>query len=308
MNAKLVRRPRRREVLLAPLAGLAGLALTGCAGFGLAPASGRWQYLDLPGQRALDEAAFQARLTQADLLLLGERHDNPQHHQARARWLRGLARLGRPLGVVAEHLSAPLRLAGPDTGPLAQRLATAGFDTKAWAWPVHEALFATVDTLGWPLLGGNLPRPQVRQIAREGESAVPPDELRLLRDSPLPPAAQAALRAELVEGHCGQLAGARLDTMTWAQRARDASMALALQRLRSSLGPGSLVVLLAGNGHVRRDHGVAALLPLAAPGARVLSVGLLEPDEAEGATGHYDLACVTAAVQREDPCRSLRMG
>jgi uncharacterized iron-regulated protein len=38
---------------------------------------------------------------------------------------------------------------------------------------------------------------------------------------------------------------------------------------------GEPAVLLAGNGHVRRDHGVPVLIAAAEPGARVLSVGFL---------------------------------
>jgi uncharacterized iron-regulated protein len=56
------------------------------------------------------------------------------------------------------------------------------------------------------------------------------------------------------------------------QRARDAMMA---DRLAATSGSGG-GVLIAGNGHVRKDRGVPWYLARLRPGARSISVGLLE--------------------------------
>ena len=93
--------------------------------------------------------------------------------------------------------------------------------------------------------------------------------------------------------------------MLWAQRARDAAMALTLAgqwRRRRAGGDRGPVILLAGNGHVRRDYGVPQLLAAMLPQARLLAVCLLEP-------GHdappCDVIWTTAATSRDDPCRGF---
>jgi uncharacterized iron-regulated protein len=92
-----------------------------------------------------------------------------------------------------------------------------------------------------------------------------------------------------------------------AQRARDAALALAIE------GAPGATLLIAGNGHVRRDLGVPLYLP---SGSSVLSVGFLEtrPAEsdprayAEGAGGMatYDYVWFTAPQARTDPCEALK--
>jgi uncharacterized iron-regulated protein len=61
-------------------------------------------------------------------------------------------------------------------------------------------------------------------------------------------------------------------------------------------------VLLAGDGHVRRDIGVPRWLSPATR-ARSISIGLLEGNDAEPAA--FDLAIETPAQQREDPCDEM---
>ena len=60
--------------------------------------------------------------------------------------------------------------------------------------------------------------------------------------------------------------------MMRVQRARDAMMA---DRLAATSGRGG-GVLIAGNGHVRKDRGVPWYLARLRPGARSVSIGLLE--------------------------------
>ena len=87
--------------------------------------------------------------------------------------------------------------------------------------------------------------------------------------------------------------------MTRAQFARDAVMA---QVLRKHAARGA--VLLAGNGHVRRDIGVPRWLS-AMPIERQLAVGFVEDDDPV-VEGRFDAVVVTARAERKDPCNGLR--
>lgn len=271
-----------------------------------------------PRQARLDEAALRARLTAADVLLLGERHDEPEHHVRRGSLLLALA-LARPaapsprsdaaalrLAVVAEQLLRGRSLGdgvpGPAPQPLLPRLQAAGFDPRSWGWPLYEPLFAPLDAarragLALELGGANLPLEQVRRAVREGEPALPPELTALLQSAPLQAPARARLDADLRESHCGQMPEARLPGMRLAQRARDAAMwqALAAARRRADLA-----VLLAGNGHVRLDYGVPVLAAVDQPAWRVLSVGF--GVIGESVDGPYDLLWQTPGRPAEDPC------
>lgn len=262
----------------------AGSALAaGCAQLG-AP---RERIVEVASGRELTRDELLAAIRASEFALLGELHDNPLHHRRRGEVLAGLP---ASTTVVAEHLT---RGSSFEAGTaLLPGLVAAGFDPKGWDWPLHEPLFAAVVRARQRLVGGNLSRELARRMAREGEAALTEDLAALLRTAPLDAAAQSALDADLIAGHCRQLPAARLPGMRLAQRARDAAMASALLN-----GLGHPTVLLAGNGHVRTDYGVPRLLA----GRTFVSVGFVEPQEAS-AGAPYTHLWITPAVERADPC------
>lgn len=293
----------RRGSLAALVGGLAGsLGLAGCANRGSGEAV---VVLDAASGRPLTPDEVIAGLRASELLLLGEQHDNPEHHRVRGGWL---ARLAGSI-VVAEHLPRGQRVQWQPRA-LSPSLEASGFEPQAWRWPLHEPLFAPLMAQDRPLWGGNAPREEVRAVARGAESSLSGDARQALAGAELSAEAQAGLDAELQQGHCGQLPAARLPGMRLAQRLRDAAMG---QTLLDAWAAGARpAVLVAGNGHVRKDWGVAAWLARRAPQRRVLSVGFGE-GLADGrlppvAPAPYDWWCVTAAVPgRGDPCEGLRM-
>lgn len=299
----------RRRILAALCAPLAA-GFAGCAGFRPADASARVAAppaLLAPGESLVDAAGARVEVTHAlaamraaDFLLLGEVHDNPRHHALRAMLLEALA--PRPRALVFEQLERGGDAAGVPPPELpAQWLDAVGFDRRAWGWPLHRPLFETALRLRLPVRGLGLSRAAVRRAAREGAAALPAALAEALVTARLAAAPEAALDDALQQGHCNALPAAALPGMRVAQRARDAAMALAL------LDAGAPAALIAGNGHVRRDFGVPQLLAAMRPGARTLSVGLLEREPDGSLPGRerldaYDLVWVTAAAPREDPC------
>ena len=88
--------------------------------------------------------------------------------------------------------------------------------------------------------------------------------------------------------------------MARAQFARDAVMADVLRRSARSSG----VVLLAGNGHVRRDIGVPHWLGTL--NNRVFAVGYLETTDDSTPVVAFDAVVRTAPAERPDPCAEFR--
>ena len=246
-----------------------------------------------------------AALRRAPFILLGELHDNPAHHAARAALLTELLADRKRTTVVFEQLDRDQDEALKNVAPRASSQAlieAAGFDQKGWAWPLHKPVFDAALAGGATVRGGNISRDQARQIVRTGAAAWPADIAALSAATPWSDTQQAALVQDIAQSHCGALPASLLPGMAQAQRARDAALAQAMLNARAAAA--ERVVLIAGNGHVRRDRAVPAYLIAAgvAPGA-IVSRGYLEDDiSAEDAVTAYDGAVKTAGVARGDVC------
>ena len=111
---------------------------------------------------------------------------------------------------------------------------------------------------------------------------------------------QSAQEREIDAGHSHALPPAMWLRMARAQLARDAVMADVLRRASGAGG----VVLLAGNGHVRRDIGVPRWL--GAINDRVFAVGYLEIDDETTPVTAFDAFVRTVAAERVDPCAQFK--
>ncbi|MDO9314634.1 MAG: ChaN family lipoprotein [Burkholderiaceae bacterium] len=268
--------------------------------------------------RVLSLAQAVQRLRSTRHLLLGEIHDNPEHHRIRAALLREMLADGLPTWVVFEQMDRQHNAAIAAAPRNTDAVMEAGrLDQKNWVWPLHRPLLDAALAGGATVLGGNLSRAEATQVVRGGITQVPADLRRYLSDTgddatPTPSRWTAALDTELARqidaGHCGALPAKMVAPMALAQRARDAALASAMLQAPA----GTRVVLIAGNGHVRRDIGVPHyLLAKAATSpndARMVSIGFLEraADSSTSVDGPYDEAWFTARVARPDPCESFR--
>jgi uncharacterized iron-regulated protein len=265
----------------------------------------------------VDQAALYRDLAQARFVLLGERHDNPDHHRLQARVVKELLRAGRRPAVVLEMLDIENQLAIDRY--LAQPTATAaGFgDAVGWSksnWPPfteYQPIFEVAFTARLRIQAGNLPHASVRSLVKQGPSALPEAQRRELRlEEPFPAELQAPLIEELRASHCGHLPEPLLAPMALAQHARDAQMARVL--LSAEEQP---AVLIAGSGHTRLDRGVPYYLGLDAPGARIASLAMVEVEKDQtDPRGYYQAAALapfhylwfTPRVSDEDPCAAFR--
>jgi uncharacterized iron-regulated protein len=278
----------RRRFLARTGAFLATSAIAGCAP------------LD-PGPRA-----WQQRLRGDTVALLGEVHDNAELHRLRAAALRRACEGGwRPVLALEQFdldRQADLDRARRERPrDVAHLIGTAAPDRSGWHWPFYEPLIALALELDLGLLAANLPRAQAGRIVGEGVEAVLGE--RRSRELGLAGAPDAALLAaqqrEIEAGHCGALPGSVVPGMARAQLARDAAMAGVLRR---SASQGA--VLVAGNGHVRRDLGVPRWLGEWGA-ARLLAVGFLETGDSADADA-FDAVVYATPAPREDPCAAFR--
>jgi uncharacterized iron-regulated protein len=255
-------------------------------------------------------------LRAARFRLLGEVHDNPAHHAIRLRLLDALAESSLKPAVAFEQFDRMHDKA------LQQRLATGEvtaeavaqavqFDRKGWNWDLYRPLVEAALRHRMPLRAANLSRAEASRIAKEGMAALGAQRISQLRLQAVWSAEkERALREIVYEGHCRSIPEPLTANITAAQRARDATLAEALLE-----PPANGAVLIAGNGHVRRDLGVPLYLQQALPDTRIVSLGLLEVENgkdraadyfAVGPERTYDFAWFTPRAAREDPCKALR--
>lgn len=194
----------------------------------------------------------------AAILLLGEQHDEPDHHRLEREMVSALA--GR--GVLAA-LALEMAASGTSTAGLPAQAGeddvrrALGWESAGWPWADYAPAVMAAVAAGVPVVGANLPRQQLR-------TAMADATLDGLLPGPAIKAQQQAIR----EGHCGLLPESQIAPMTRVQIARDRSMAATLARL---VVAGKTVLLIAGGEHTDPEVGVPLHLPpgLASKSARL---------------------------------------
>jgi uncharacterized iron-regulated protein len=255
---------------------------------------------------------WEDRLRGDAIVLLGELHDNPIQHRLRLEILQRAFAAGWRPAIAMEQFDREhqpdierARSERPlDAGYLIEQAAPRdGKPGSGWNWEYYRPYVALALQYRVPLLAANLSRSDAEKIVEHGYSSVfeaaAVHSLGLDRERPQLLAAQ---EQEIDVGHCHAMPKEQLPSVARAQMARDAVMAT-IVREHAVQG----VVLLAGDGHVRRDIGVPTSFDPAVL-ARVLAVGFLERGEPTPPDSAFDAVVITDPAPRPDPCAPLRRG
>jgi uncharacterized iron-regulated protein len=230
--------------------------------------------------RLVSETKLVEAAAAADFVLIGERHDNRDHHRLQARIVRSLQRHARqPRAVAFEMIGADRQLdiveyLDQHPGDAAGLGAAVDWESGGWPpWALYEPIARVALANDAQIVAADLNEAQKRAVFGEGAQALRTSFVRRTGlDRDFPAGLTSDLRDELHEAHCGQESPDVLRGMYQVQRARDAMMA---DRLAAASGKAG-GILIAGNGHVRNDRGVPWYLARLEPGARTLSIGLVE--------------------------------
>jgi uncharacterized iron-regulated protein len=274
---------------------------------------------DVTATTFISEATLNSRLAGSRFVMLGERHDNPDHHVLQAKLVRALVEAGRRPALGFEMLSTD------DAPALARYLArspkdAAGLgDAVNWSrsgwpeWRLYQPIAQAALDGSLPIVATNLSRAATDAVRRNGLAGLGPSLATQLKLAEPSAETRSAMGREIRESHCGHAPESMIDRMVDIQWSRDARMAASLTR--SGLRDGA--VLVAGAGHARRDRGVPAHIARQAPGAPIASLAFVEVDPAALKPGDYaarfvsdalpfDYVWFTPKVDDVDPCEKFK--
>lgn len=224
-----------------------------------------------------DELVQQLRA--ARYVLLGEKHDNPEHHRLQKEML---------AEVITNKPALVLEMIDADAQDKIGSDANLASIAPGWDWPMYQPIVELAMANKLTVLGGNYPRAKIK--ATFHGTPIPEEDRKTFGlDTPLPHL--DSLEKELFESHCGKVPKEHLGPMVEAQRLRDAQMA---ERMLTQ----KYAVLIAGNGHTRNDRGVPWVIHVHDKSAKTYSLAFME--EGADLNSPYDAIWITPRLPEKD--------
>lgn len=253
--------------------------------------------LDLRSGERITPQRLVERLARASRVVVGEQHDNPDHHALQL-WLSRELAAQRPQGSVLLEMLNPSQQIRVDQVQAETRAGRPPLDAiralawqPGWDWAMYGALVRYQLRQPYPLLAANLDREEIMRIYQQRPA--------LQGQASTAAAVQQRLQRDIRESHCGLLPESQVPAMLAVQQQRDRRMAEALLAApRPSL-------LLAGAFHARKDLGVP--LHLADLGAGQGNAVLILAEVGRQVDASMaDYVWFTAAQPEQDHCAKLR--
>jgi uncharacterized iron-regulated protein len=168
------------------------------------------------------------------------------------------------------------------------------WNRNVWPWERYGPVVMTAVRQGVPVLGGNLPRSDMRAAMRDTalDASVQRQHLEPLQDL-----MQAA--------HCGLLPESQLQPMARIQIGRDVAMAQTLLAARPTQ-PQQVTLLITGNQHARKDYGVPWHLQRLGVPTQEIKVVHMQTESASQLFEGADALWTSAPAPPKDHCADLR--
>lgn len=271
---------------------LALLLLSACQHVATPPITG--QIRDLHNGQTLTPQELLVRLAKPSRLIVGEQHDNGDHHQLQLWLLKSLGEQ-RPQGSLLLEMLTPDQQVRVDD---VRNASTPPIDVSAalawqsgWDWNLYGPIVRFALAQPYPLLAANLDSQEVRSFY-----ASPP---ALSGSRSNAPSVKEELLAQISGAHCGLLPLSQMPAMLAVQQQRDRRMA---ERLLSAPTPS---LLFAGAYHARKDVGVPLhVLDLGEPEAP--TVLMLAQEGGQVTPAMADYVWYTPATPAPDYCAQMR--
>lgn len=240
---------------------------------------------EAPSGEAISDAKLIARLEGADVVILGEIHDDPACHSLQADLIRDLVNAGKAPALYFEMLTDQEEIAhqdflrtsagSPNNSPAvrdAARKEVLAWEERGWPiWSAYAPIFQLADRNGLPVRHADPSAELMRNIRRFGLLAIPKQlRMRLFENFKEDDLGELSerLKQSITDAHTQESDPSGRTGLIQAQMARDAYMAL---RLSQAERP---AVLIVGVEHARKEQGVPFHLGRRAPHLDVVSISL----------------------------------
>ena len=278
---------------------------------------------DVASDSFITQQELAARLVGPRFVLLGEQHDNPEHHLLQARVIQLLVASGVRPAVAFEMFDTDRAGAikdclAPPICSVDEFRYTVEWDSSGWpAWELYQPIFKTVIGARLPIVAADIPAAAMQILVSSGaeRAAERAEWIRYLGlERTMDPKERQELTEEIRKSHCDLLPEEVVPGMVRGQRARDAHLAKMLEQ--TAARGESTVVLIAGFGHTRLDRGVPTYFVNPTAKEATLSIAFVEAKQKYASPRDYarrfdgdlpfDIVWFTERVKRDDPCEANR--
>ncbi|HEX4950594.1 MAG TPA: ChaN family lipoprotein [Blastocatellia bacterium] len=254
---------------------------------------------DTKEKRFTDFEAMVADLARADVVFVGEQHDDPDTHRLEIAILEGIARRRSNVVVALEMFERDVQQQVNDY--LAGKLSEADFLKNSRPWPRYatdyKPLIEFAKAKGWRVIAGNVPRRYASQVGRSGLGAVdklPAVERDYLAKQFSCPADDYFKRfTEAMGGHPGdskdapKMDAAMIERMYQAQCVKDETMAESIANAAQA-NPQALVIHYNGAFHSDYRLGTASRAKQRLPKANIKIVSAIPVESLDAINADKD--------------------
>lgn len=206
---------------------------------------GLGQAFDTAAGTWIDAHALADRLASAAYVVIGEKHDNPDHHALQL-WLLEQLHAERPQASLLLEMLVPAQQDALDGARQAPEMSSQALRRRlnwdpGWPWGLYGELVEWGLREPGKLIPANLDQAEISRLYR---GVVPPMPEYGTKQ-------RAFLEQTIIDAHCGKLPASQIPAMLAIQHARDRRMA---ETLAAAPTP---ALLIAGSFHARKDVGLA---------------------------------------------------
>lgn len=276
------------------------------------------------------QADVYAQVQQAEVIFLGETHDNPKHHQLQAEVIKRLVAQGKRPQIGFElfeaHQTAQLMAYiayQPKDATQGEKAAARLRQQIGWSkhseWEGYHDLLLLARKHQLDVAGLDLERPLKSRLTRlKPEQLSAAERARLPKLKSLGEPYRKLMVQAFTDGHCGWSDPDLMAGLYRVWMARNQTMAQNLIPMMDGKGP---VVVILGNGHIEWNQALPARVAELRPQAKLFSLALLEvglreqsleqffaPTEQDGQDfgPSFNWAWMTDRNSWEDPCQRFK--
>lgn len=204
------------------------------------------------------------RLGAVRVVHVGEQHDQAAHHAFQAKVLAALAaKTDTPLALGLEMFYVPFQ-------PVLDAYVAGEIDEQTmlekteWAtrwgfgWEMYAPMLRLCREKKLPVIALNAPKEITRTVSRQGLDALTPEQKAALPPLDMTDGAHRAFVRAATGGHGGGMKSEAFERMYTAMVIWDETMSSNVAAWLEKAGPGSRMVVVAGNGHIADRYGVPA--------------------------------------------------